>query len=92
MRMMQTSKICALILGGLLPAISLAQPLLTGEVYSLKAQDIVVPLTTDWKASISMMVEEGQQVHQGQIVFVSPPYCPAKKSRTKAIYYIGLKR
>jgi len=57
-----------LILGGLLPAISLGQPLLTGEVYSLQAQDIVVPLTTDWKANISMMVEEGAQVHPGDVV------------------------
>jgi len=51
-----------------MPAIALAQPLLTGEVYSRKAQDIIVPLTTSWKATISMMVEEGQQVQPGDVV------------------------
>ena len=47
---------------------SIAQPLLTGEVYSRKAQDIIVPLTTNWKATISMMVEEGQLVQAGDVV------------------------
>ena len=57
-----------MLLLGCTPALALAQVLLTGEVYSLKAQDIIVPLTTNWNASISMMVEEGRQVHPGDIV------------------------
>jgi multidrug resistance efflux pump len=51
-----------------LPAVAAAQTLLTGEVYSRQAQDIIVPLTTDWKASISMMVEEGEPVQPGDVV------------------------
>ncbi len=63
-----TRPACAMLLAGWLPAIALAQPLLTGEVYSLQAQDIIVPLTTNWKATISMMVEEGRQVQPGDVV------------------------
>ena len=43
-------------------------PLLTGEVYSRAAQDIFAPLTPNWRASISMMAPEGQQVAPGDIV------------------------
>ena len=42
--------------------------MLTGEVYSRQAQDIIVPLTSNWRATISMMVEEGQQVQPGDLV------------------------
>lgn len=42
--------------------------LLTGEIYSRKAQVIIVPLTTNWQAGISKMVEEGQAVNPGDVV------------------------
>lgn len=42
--------------------------LLTGEIYSRKAQVIIVPLTTNWQAGISKMVEEGQAVSPGDVV------------------------
>ena len=57
-----------MLLTGWMPVIALAQPLLTGEVYSLKAQDIIVPLTTNWKTTISMMVKEGRQVQPGDLL------------------------
>ncbi|MFC1778417.1 hypothetical protein ACFL3I_13955, partial [Pseudomonadota bacterium] len=66
--MSQIKRSCIILLAACIPALAPAQPLLTGEVYSLKAQDIIVPLTTNWKASISMMVEEGLQVHPGDVV------------------------
>lgn len=68
MRMPQARKLAILLLSAWLPAIALAQPLLTGEVYSVKAQDIIVPLTSSWQASISMMAEEGAHVAPGDIV------------------------
>jgi len=43
-------------------------PLLTGEVFSRTAQDIFVPHTTRWRANISMMVPEGQEVQAGDVV------------------------
>ena len=43
-------------------------PLLTGEVFSRSAQDIFVPHTTRWRANISMMVPEGQEVQTGDVV------------------------
>lgn len=61
-------QIGALLLVGCLPVIATAQPLLTGEVHSHQAQDIIVPFTGNWRATISMMVEEGQQVQPGDIV------------------------
>lgn len=42
--------------------------LLTGEVVSLKAQEIFVPLTTNWQAAISKMVEEGSEVDTGDVI------------------------
>jgi len=42
--------------------------LLTGEVFSRTAQDIFVPHTTRWRANISMMVPEGQEVQAGDVV------------------------
>ncbi len=42
--------------------------LLTGEVYSRQAQEIIVPLTTNWQARISVMVPEGSYVEAGQVV------------------------
>jgi len=43
-------------------------PLLTGEVYSRQAQEIIVPLTTNWQASISVLVPEGSFVEKGDVV------------------------
>jgi multidrug resistance efflux pump len=45
-----------------------SRALLTGEVFSRKAQDILVPLTNTWKAGIGDMVDEGDQVRPGDIV------------------------
>ncbi len=42
--------------------------LLTGEVYSRKAQEIIVPLTSNWQARISVMMPEGSFVEAGQVV------------------------
>ena len=42
--------------------------LLTGEVYSRTAQKIIVPLTTNWQARISVMVPEGSFVEKDQVV------------------------
>jgi HlyD family secretion protein len=42
--------------------------LLTGEVYSRQAQQIIVPLTTNWQARISVMAPEGSYVEAGQFV------------------------
>jgi multidrug efflux pump subunit AcrA (membrane-fusion protein) len=43
-------------------------PLLTGQVFSRQAQDVIVPLTTDWQARISVMAPEGSFVEEGQVV------------------------
>jgi len=45
-----------------------SSPLFTGEVFSRQAQDIIVPLTTNWQAGISKMVEEGAAVKAGDVV------------------------
>jgi HlyD family secretion protein len=50
------------------PAWAAESFLLTGEVYSRKAQEIIVPLTTNWQARISVMVPEGSYVEAGQVV------------------------
>jgi multidrug resistance efflux pump len=42
--------------------------LLTGEVFSRTAQDIFVPHISTWRANISLMVPEGQQVQSGDLV------------------------
>ena len=42
--------------------------LLTGEVFSRQAQEIIVPPTTNWQARISQMVPEGSQVRAGDVV------------------------
>ena len=42
--------------------------MLTGEVFSLRAQEIIVPLTTNWQARISQMVPEGSLVRAGEVV------------------------
>ncbi len=41
--------------------------LFTGEVFSQRAQEIFVPLTTNWQARISMMLPEGTQVKAGDV-------------------------
>lgn len=43
-------------------------PMLTGEVFSQQAQEIIVPLTTNWQARISRLVPEGSFVEQGDLV------------------------
>jgi HlyD family secretion protein len=45
-----------------------APMLLTGEVYSREAQEIIVPLTNNWQARISRMVPEGSYVEAGDVV------------------------
>ena len=42
--------------------------LLTGEVYSMQAQEVFVPLTTNWQARISKMLPEGTEVAKGDII------------------------
>jgi multidrug resistance efflux pump len=42
--------------------------MLTGEVFSLQAQEIIVPLTTNWQSRISRMVPEGSFVETGDLV------------------------
>lgn len=42
--------------------------LLTGEVFSRQAQEVIVPLTTNFRSSISMMVPEGKAVKTGEVV------------------------
>jgi multidrug efflux pump subunit AcrA (membrane-fusion protein) len=42
--------------------------LLTGQVFSLQAQDIIVPMTNNWQSSISMMLPEGSKVRKGDLV------------------------
>ncbi len=42
--------------------------LFTGEVFSLQAQEIFVPLTNNWQARISMMLPEGTRVQRGDVV------------------------
>jgi len=43
-------------------------PLLTGEVYSRTAQNIFVPQTSNWRATISFMAQEGMEVKPGDQV------------------------
>ncbi len=43
-------------------------PMLTGEVFSLQAQEIIVPLTTNWQSRISRLVPEGSFVENGDLV------------------------
>jgi multidrug resistance efflux pump len=43
-------------------------PMLTGEVFSLQAQEIIVPLTTNWQSRISRLVPEGSFVENGDQV------------------------
>ena len=50
------------------PAASAETFLLTGEVFSRQAQEIIVPLTTNWQARISVMAPEGHFVQPGEVV------------------------
>lgn len=43
-------------------------PLLTGEVFSRQAQEIIVPLTTNWQSRISELAPEGSFVESGELV------------------------
>ena len=43
-------------------------PMLTGEVFSLQAQEIIVPLTPNWQSRISRLVPEGSYVENGDLV------------------------
>lgn len=58
-------------------------PLLTGEVYSRQAQQIIVPMTTNWRASISQMVPEGAQVAAGDVVIEFDGTEPARQLETQ---------
>lgn len=42
--------------------------MLSGEVFSLQAQEVIVPLTTNWQSRISRLVPEGSYVEVGQLV------------------------
>ncbi len=56
-------------LSGLIsPAVTADTVLLTGEVFSRQAQEIIVPLTTNWQARISVMAPEGSFVETDQVV------------------------
>lgn len=60
---------CAVALAVLAAAPSGAETfLLTGEVFSRQAQEIIVPLTTNWQARISAMAPEGSFVEKGDVV------------------------
>jgi multidrug resistance efflux pump len=43
-------------------------PMLTGEVYSRQAQQVIVPLTNNWQSRISKLVPEGSHVESGEVV------------------------
>lgn len=66
--MVQGLIVCIALAAPALPGAQIASPLFTGEVFSRKAQDIIVPLTTNWQAGISKMVEEGAAVRPGDVV------------------------
>jgi multidrug resistance efflux pump len=60
----------ATIIIALLPLSAVGQTenlLFTGEVYSQQAQEIFVPLTTNWQARISRMLPEGSEVKIGDV-------------------------
>lgn len=63
---------CAAVLTALLAMSAQADEapplLLTGEVYSRQAQDIIVPLTNNWQGRISRLVPEGAYVEAGELV------------------------
>jgi len=59
---------CIILAGVLTGAAHADTLLLTGEVYSRKAQGIIVPLTTNWQSRISVMAPEGSFVETGQVV------------------------
>lgn len=42
--------------------------MLTGEVFSLRAQEIIVPLTTTWQSRISRLAPEGSFVESGDVI------------------------
>jgi len=42
--------------------------LLTGEVFSRQAQEVVVPLTSSWRAQISRLAPEGSFVEVGDVI------------------------
>src|SRR6187402_476140 len=50
------------------PAATADTFLLTGEVFSRQAQEIIVPLTTNMQARISVMTPEGSFVQTGEVV------------------------
>lgn len=55
---------------GLAPAFAAESPppMLTGEVYSRQAQQVIVPLTNNWQSRISKLAPEGSQVQAGEVV------------------------
>ena len=60
--------LAALWLSEVVPASDGPPILLTGEVFSRKAQEIVVPLTSSWRAQISRLAPEGSFVEAGDVV------------------------
>ena len=63
-------KLCWLLVIWALPPGAMAQAqdlLFTGEVFSQRAQEILVPLTDDWQARISKMKPEGSKVEVGDV-------------------------
>ena len=65
---MQKRLLSALLLSSTLAVAETPPPMLTGEVFSLQAQEIIVPLTTTWRSRISTMVPEGSLVEAGDLV------------------------
>jgi multidrug resistance efflux pump len=55
-------------LGGPLQAGQSPPLMLTGEVFSLQAQELIVPLTSNWSSRISKLVPEGSFVEPGDVV------------------------
>ncbi|NIP17400.1 MAG: HlyD family efflux transporter periplasmic adaptor subunit [Xanthomonadales bacterium] len=61
------SSLSVLLFSAALPAEE-STPLLTGQVFSRKAQDIIVPLTSNWQSRIDVLAPEGSYVETGQLV------------------------
>ncbi len=67
LRMPDLALALSLILAGTAVAES-PPPLLSGEVFSRQAQEIIVPLTNNWQSRISVLAPEGSYVERGQLV------------------------
>lgn len=65
---MRKPLLSALLLAATAATADTPPPMLTGEVFSRQAQEIIVPLTTTWRSRISTMVPEGSLVQAGDMV------------------------